>query len=207
MDAEIWSYADTKNGRLILRALTVLIILKELAVNILPVFGLPTVNPIWSPVEVTPSLAQLRGPLLLAITLLLVLCLNLGFAWGRRALGLAYAFTAAYAIGVTLLEAVDGLGPMLTLCNAAAGLLIAVLLLFSAQLKAYLWRRAATRLIIPIPADDEPTSRRDRRTHSFGESLMIAIQRLVSLLFVLAVLLAIAHLYGLTGPLLDALRR
>jgi hypothetical protein len=206
MDAEIWSYADTKNGRLILRALSIVIILKELAVNLLPVFGLPTVNPIWAPFEVSPALAQLRGPLLLALTLTLVLCLNLGFSWGRRALGLAYLFTAGYAIAVTLQEPPTGLGPMLILGNSAAGLVIALTLLFSAQLKAHLWRKAATRLIIPIPAEDEPALRPDRRVHSLGESIMIGIRRLIGLLFVLAVLIAIAHLNGLTRPLLDALR-
>lgn len=207
MDAEIWSYADTRNGRLILFVLSLLIVIKEIAVAILPQLGLPALNPTLSPFAVSAPFAALREPILLALILVLVLCLNLGFSWARRALGLVYLLTAADSIGAALQFPLTGTGPMLTLANGVLGLLIALTLLFSAQLKAYFWRRAAGRLIIPIPPEDDPFERRDRRTHTLGEHALIALQRTVSLLLVIGVLLAIAHLYGVTGPILHAFGR
>lgn len=209
MDAEIWSYADTRNGRLILRALTVLILLKEIAVMALPLFGLPVVDPVWEPPAAPGTLESVKGPLTLLIKFLLVLCLHIGFSWSRIGLALVYLVSCAYGLGITLKAPMEatGLGPMLTLANGLLGAVIAAVLLLSAQLKAHLWRKAATRLIIPIPGEDEPAERPARRTHTLGETVVIALQRLVSLAIILGVLGVIAHLYGLTGLLLEMFGR
>lgn len=209
MDAEIWSYADTKNGRLILRVLTVVILLKEVTVMILPVFGLPVIDPIWSLPADDGAPFPLRGPVMLAIKLVLLLCVHAAFFWARAGLALLYLLTSIVAIGLTLGVSLrpEGLGPALTVANALIGLVIAAVLMISAQLKAYLWRKAVTRFTIPIPDDDEPQERRSRRTHTLGEHVMITVQRLLGLVMLAAVLGAIAYLYGFSGPLLDAFGR
>jgi hypothetical protein len=205
MDAEVWSYADTKRGSLILRVLTVLIILKEIAVTLAPWLGLPVIDPVTLPAENLGSLSEFRGVLALLLKLVLVLCLNLGFSWARIGLGLIYLLAAVYALAPLFPPSgLIGEEQMLIIGNAVLGILIGLVLLLSAQLKAYLWRKAATRLIIPIPSEDEPAARPFRRTQSLGERIMGTFRRLVSLAILLAILLIIAHLYGLTGPLLDA---
>jgi len=208
MDAEIWSYADTKNGRTILRVLTLLIVLKETTVAAMPLLGLPSLDPVFAvaadTLPITPGLAALL------LKLALALLLNLGFSWARVSLGLIYLITSAYAGMLVLEEPVQPTSPgtVLTLANAGIGLVLGTVLLGSAQLRAYLWRRAATRLTIPIPGEDDPGGRPpQRRRHSLGESVLVAVQRLVSFVFLVAVLGAVAHLYGWTGPLLKALGR
>jgi len=205
MDAEIWSYADTKNGRLILRGLTALLIVKEFVVAALPVFGLPAIDPLFaSAQDLLPIPPALAG---FVLKFALVLIVNAGFSWARVSLGLIYLIMSAYTAALILKEPLEAIpfGVALTLANAFLGLVMGLVLLFSAQLKAHLWHLAATRLIIPIPGDDEPGERPSRRAPRLGESLLASIRRLFGLLFVLAVLGLVAYLQHWTDPLLKLL--
>jgi hypothetical protein len=204
MDAEIWSYADTKNGRTILHVLTIVILLKEITVGAMPMLGLPGLDPIFAaPPDMLPIAP---GHAALLLKLALVLFLNLGFSWARLGLGLIYLITPAYAAFLALQEPLEPLRPVtaLTLGNAALGFGLGLVLLCSAQLKAYLWRRAVSGLIIPIPSDDDPGGRPPQRRHTLGESVLAALRRFVSILVLIAILAAVAHLYGWTEPLLRA---
>ena len=205
MDAEIWSYADTRNGRLILRLITLLVLAKELAVAALPALGLAAIDPIFA--AAPQDLPVPPGVALLMLKLVLLLCLNAAFGWARIGLGLISLITSAYAAALVLEGPIEPGNPVqiFTLANAALGFGLGLALLVSAQLKAHLWRIAATRLTIPIPGDDEPAERPSQRSPSVGESLAAATRRLFGFLFILATLGAVAHFYGWTRPLLKAL--
>lgn len=198
MDAEVWSYADTRNGRRLLLALFALIITKELAVMAMPYLGLPVVDPIWAPITHGGELGTLRGPLVLAIKLVLVFFIFFGLSLARWALAGIYLGASAYAItqlqiGFSTWPPIDDL---FALANAFLGFLIGLIVLLSQQLRAYLSRKAAARLIIPIPGEDELLGRHTK-AGQLGNVIVIALRRAISILVIVLILGAIAALYGL----------
>jgi hypothetical protein len=206
---EIYSERDIRNGQRLTQALFTGIVAKEIAV----VAGLATgyVAPgTILPAGTLPFLASepLRAAFAFGLSAVLMIFAYGGHGWARVGLGLNYLFLSGW-IGLNALRAADAfqtLASKLAIGDAAAGILIGLLLVFAPSLRAFAWYQATRRRTIPVPLDDQPARRAMRRKRTMGEALFAFVSTVGNLVFIIIVLALAALIYGFGDTMLHWFR-
>jgi hypothetical protein len=206
---EIWSDRDIRNGRRLAQALFAGIVAKEIAVVAALASGVVEPGTIL-PAGTLPFVASeaLRAASAFGLSLLLMVFAYGGHGWARLGLGLNYLLLSGW-IGLNALstgEIFQTLASKLIIGNAAAGLIIGLLLIFATSLRAFAWYQATRRRTIPVPLDDQPARRTMRRKRTMGEALFAFFSTVGNLVFVAIVLALAALIYGFGDTLLHWLR-
>ncbi len=206
MDAEVWSHADIRNGRMLFALLATVMLAQEIAVLVLLLFGYPLTMPEVSSGAFAAVPEVFRAALGVLLSLLLAMLAFGGRGWARVSLGFVVVmgslYMAACAVPSLWHSALAGLQPdgavLVSFGLSALGLVSGGLFLWLPALRAFAWSRSTARDAIPVPLDDGPTQRRALRRHpTLGERVVSLMVAFGHTLIVLAILAGFAMVYGM----------